>query len=397
VRALLKGLFLVPLLVLSGWASSLELVQSVPLESDLGQPGVRSTAEVWLELINGARETLDIEQFYVSDGTLEKPGNPAGRESLVPILKAVEAAARRGVVVRLLVDKAFLDTYPVSLERLGKVKNIHTAILDMKRLGGGVQHSKFIIADGQRAYVGSANWDWRALTHIHELGLKVDDEFVGAWIAQLFELDWALCSATDRRQAEAMVPMFPDPFPVVIDRTLVTPVAAPLNLLPTRRLWNGYQILRLIEESSRSLDIQVMTYGLVSRDGAYWDLLDRGLRHAAQRGVHVRLLVSDWSLKETQRPWLESLDVLPGVEVRVSSLPVHSGGESPFARVEHCKYLVADGENTWLGSSNWERDYFHSSRNLGLILEGGSIPAQLTDTFNRSWNGHWTRTLETQL
>lgn len=390
----LCALLLIPLMSVIAWSSSLELFESVPLESTLGEPGLRSTAEVWLELINGATERLEISQFYIADGTLEGPGNPAGRESLVPVLKAVEKAARRGVAVRILVDQVFLEKYPVTVERLGKVKGITTAVLDLKRLGGGVQHAKYLVADGRRVCLGSANWDWRALSHIHELGLRVDDEFVGGWVQQLFDLDWALCHATDRRAAEALVPVYPDPFPVVIEGARVSPVAGPLNLVPTRRLWNGYQLVRLIEEAAHSLDIQVMTYAPLAYDHTYWDLLDRALRHAAQRGVTVRLLVSDWSTKEHQLPWLQSLDVLPGIEVRVSSLPAHSGGPIPFARVEHCKYLVADGENAWLGSSNWERDYFHSSRNLGLVLEGGQVPGQLQSIFQRSWSGSWTQTLK---
>ncbi|MCA9785964.1 MAG: hypothetical protein KDC10_07810 [Calditrichaeota bacterium] len=380
-------------LSLPAFASSLELVESVPLETRIGEPGLRATQTAWLELINGARETLDIEQFYIADGELEPPGNEAGRQSLTPVLQAVEAAAARGVAVRILVDRVFLDTYPQTVDRLGRVKGIQTAVLDLKRLDGGVQHAKFMLADSRRAYVGSANWDWRALSQIHELGLVVDDEFTGGWIQRLFNLDWALCDSPDRASAEALVDEYPDPFPVVIDHTRVTPVSSPLEYLPTRRLWNGYQIVRLIEEAEESVDVQVLTYGLESRDGEYWDTLDRALRHAAQRQLRVRLLVSDWSLKPTQLPWLRSLDSLPGVEVRVSRVPAHSGGAIPFSRVEHCKYMVTDSKNAWLGSSNWERDYFHSSRNLGLVLEGGQVPGQLESVFERSWTGDWTTAL----
>ena len=51
----------------AAWASNVEVVQSVPLETTLSVAGIRETQAVWLEMINGAQSTLDLEQFYVSD------------------------------------------------------------------------------------------------------------------------------------------------------------------------------------------------------------------------------------------------------------------------------------------------------------------------------------------
>lgn len=36
----------------------------------------------------------------------------------------------------------------------------------MKRLTGGVLHSKFWVVDDKHVYVGSANMDWRSLTQV---------------------------------------------------------------------------------------------------------------------------------------------------------------------------------------------------------------------------------------
>jgi len=40
----------------------------------------------------------------------------------------------------------------------------------MRKLTGGVLHSKFWVVDGRHIYLGSANMDWRALTQVKELG-----------------------------------------------------------------------------------------------------------------------------------------------------------------------------------------------------------------------------------
>ena len=39
--------------------------------------------------------------------------------------------------------------------------------------------------------------------------------------------------------------------------------------------------------------------------------------------------------------------------------------------------------------SNWEREYFTSNRNLGLIVEGKSVGAQLDGIFASVWNSNY--------
>lgn len=40
-------------------------------------------------------------------------------------------------------------------------------------IGGGVLHTKVWTVDGQHAYLGSANMDWRSLTQVKELGVLI--------------------------------------------------------------------------------------------------------------------------------------------------------------------------------------------------------------------------------
>ena len=46
------------------------------------------------------------------------------------------------------------------------------------------------VADGRRAFLGSQNFDWRALKHIHETGLLVTLPRLVRQIQEIFELDW---------------------------------------------------------------------------------------------------------------------------------------------------------------------------------------------------------------
>ena len=52
--------------------TSIELVESVPLETSLDMPDIRNTADVWLDLIRSANKSIDIEIFYLS----HEPGEP---------------------------------------------------------------------------------------------------------------------------------------------------------------------------------------------------------------------------------------------------------------------------------------------------------------------------------
>jgi len=67
-------------------------------------------------------------------------------------------------------------------------------------------------------------------------------------------------------------------------------------------------------------------------------------------------------LKAAQKKTIKSLSLAPGLELRISSIPVYSGGFIPYARTEHCKYMVVDGETSWIGTGNWEESYFRNCR-----------------------------------
>src|SRR5262245_54352675 len=133
-------------------------------------------------MIDGARRTLDLEHFYLSHW----PGEPTG-----PVLDALGRAARRGVRVRLILDAGMHSTYPLPADSLAGVPGIAVRVIDMKKVAGsGVQHSKYLIVDGEQIFVGSQNLDWRSLKHIHELGVRARDARIAEHFVRVFEMDW---------------------------------------------------------------------------------------------------------------------------------------------------------------------------------------------------------------
>ena len=167
-------------------SAELTIVESVPEETVYGSTLTARPLEVWLGMINGAAKTLDIEQFYIAT----VPGEP-----MVQVLSAIKAAAERGVKVRVIVDRVMMKESGAPLRDLASVSNIETRVINYKKLGGGIQHSKFFIVDSSAVYAGSQNFDWRSLKHIHEVGLKIESRRAARTFETIFEADWRMAAS----------------------------------------------------------------------------------------------------------------------------------------------------------------------------------------------------------
>jgi phosphatidylserine/phosphatidylglycerophosphate/cardiolipin synthase-like enzyme len=369
-------------------ARPITLVETRPVETRLGNPEFPASLDVWLDMIRGARERLDLEHFYCSDW----PDEP-----LRPVLDALGAAAARGVRVRLLLDRRMHATYPEPADSLGRVPGIEVRTIDFRTLAGGVQHAKCMLADGETVFLGSQNLDWRALRHIHELGVRIREPRLAAVFQEVFDLDWAAAGRApgDTVTADTLAALragvargTPPELPLTVvqapgDTVRVWPSYSPRGFIPDPALWDLDALVRLLDGARREVVAQVLSYAAASR-GSDDPTLDRALRRAAARGVRVRLIVSDWQ-GGAGLDHLRGLAAVPNVEVRIASVPEWSGGYIPYARVEHCKFAVVDGRLLWIGTSNWSPDYFHGSRNLAVTLDNRRLAAQARRTFEVSW------------
>jgi phosphatidylserine/phosphatidylglycerophosphate/cardiolipin synthase-like enzyme len=364
-------------------APTLQLGESRPLETKLGDPGVWTATETWLDMIKKSRVTLDLEHFYLS----HRPG-----EALQPVLDEIGKAAKRGVKVRLLLDASMYKTYPRVADSLGKLPNVQFRKVDYRRLAGGVQHAKFMIADGHEVWVGSQNLDWRSLTQIHELGIRARNKVLAEAATAVFETDWRGADTTVAFDKGAYWSKA-RPLRIaqgVLDSADVWFGASPPSTTPTGIPWDLDLILARIAGAKRELTVQVMQYGIRNRGGADDSTLHNALLKAAARGVKVRVLVSDWALGGGNEPALRDLAAHANVEVRITRVPDWSGGYIPFARVEHCKFMTADEEWLWIGTSNWEPSYFNSTRNVGFTIRNEGLAQQAKRIFEKSWSNPTT-------
>lgn len=370
--------------------NSIELVESIPVETTLDNEDIRNTPELWLEMINGAKRTLDFGEFYIS----HKEG-----EALTPILEAVTAAADRGVQVRFVIDGNMYKTYPETADELNENPNIEVRIYHLSSITGGVLHAKYFIVDDREVFLGSQNFDWRALKHIHELGLRISDKDIAGFYKELFELDWRLSDRdTDTGAVLASLERRPELAAYKLkDKNYgnsgIIPTASNPRIIYHSANWDETQLLNLIDHAEENIRIQLLSYSPLSRGGLY-EQLDFALRRAAARGVQVQMILSDWNFHSPRIEYIKSLHAIPNIELRFSTIPEASEGYIGFARVEHCKFMVIDDEKFWLGTSNWSKSYFHQGRNLGIIVQNEKMAKRVSGIFMKSWDSEYCSPVE---
>ncbi|MEA2076871.1 MAG: phospholipase D-like domain-containing protein [Candidatus Marinimicrobia bacterium] len=359
----------------------IELVESIPIETTLDNEDIRNTSEVWIEMISSARHSLDFGEFYIS----HKKG-----EALEPVLNAVLAAAGRGVKIRFIVDGNMYKTYPETADKLNEHPNINVQVYKLSEITGGVLHAKYFIVDEKEIFIGSQNFDWRALKHIHELGIRIENKKLVLFYMELFELDWQLSAEdanselilsniTHRDVLESFVVKKSK-----YEKINLTPTASNPKIIYNTANWDESNLVRLIGSAEKSIRIQLLSYSPLSRKELY-ETLDLALRKAAARGVKVEMILSDWNFYSPRIEYIKSLHAIPNIEIKFSTIPEASEGYIGYARVEHCKFMVVDDKEFWLGTSNWSKGYFHKGRNLGIIVQNEKLATRVSGIFKKSW------------
>jgi len=360
-----------------------ELVYSYPVETSLEEPDLRLAQDAWPAMFDSATKTIDIEQFYVT---------PSTGEPLEQSLLALERAAKRGVKIRVILEKKFEKNSLDGIARLKAIPDLDLRILDWSKVNGdGIIHAKFFVVDSTQAFVGSHNFDWRALKHIHELGLRITDPDVVTSVQKVFNHDWALTDAAAAPQEEQREPWFERAGRAYL-------VASPWRRNPDGVGDSEAELVRLIGEASSDLAIQLLDYNptTYARPKRFYSPIDNALRDAAVRGVKIRLLVSHWNTDEHSVAHIKSLSLVPGIEVRVITIPEAKQGPIPFARTAHSKYMVADGKATWIGTSNWAGGYLDSSRNLEIVVKDAPLAARTAAMHARLWGSPYSEPLQVQ-
>jgi len=155
--------------------------------------------------------------------------------------------------------------------------------------------------------------------------------------------------------------------------------------------------VQMIRGAERTLDLQYYIF----RGDESGTLLTEELRHAADRGVRVRLLVDDGDTTWGDERILQ-LDGYPNIQVRVFNPFSYRGHNSLFRNVDfilhkarldyrmHNKLLVADNAIALIGGRNVGNQYFQIDPASQFadddIFVAGPVSQTLSGVFDEFWN-----------
>ena len=378
------GLLLSPLAQADFSIPGFELVHTVPVDTALGTADLRQPGPVWIELFDGAKNTIDIGQFYAAD----HPGSVMDK-----VIDHLEAAGKRGVKIRFLMEEKGIKLSEGStLERLRAIPNLTFRVMPYGQVSGGIIHAKYMIVDARQAFVGSQNFDWRSLEHIHETGLRISDATVVGQVQAIFDQDW--------QAQQALAEHRPVPLPATGQAPVRTGnylVASPQRYNPPGVGDSQLELPRLLAEAKKEVRVQLLDYAPLSygpdNTRPYYAVIDNAVRAAAARGVSIKLMVSNWNTDKLELPYLKSLAVLPNVQIKIVTLPEAKQGFIPYARVIHSKTMEIDGQLAWVGTSNWLGGYLDNSRNLEVVMRSETMAKRVGDLHRQLWDGPYARAL----
>jgi len=162
---------------------------------------------------------------------------------------------------------------------------------------------------------GSQNFDWRALSHIHELGIRAEDSGIAATLESIFETDWAqgVTVGTNRSMGVISHKGGTHDSPATV---LASPVAAN----PSGVGYTLQSLVKMIQSANQSVRIQVMEYKLrpASKVGRWtaqmflifalqrpnvMPLADLGIRNAVRKAYGLLELPTAAELAEIAQKW----------------------------------------------------------------------------------------------
>ncbi|GMT09483.1 hypothetical protein PFISCL1PPCAC_780 [Pristionchus fissidentatus] len=394
--------------------------------------GTTSTTDCWLRLINEAKEKIVIGSYYwtlllaetaeCEEEEVCKKYSKDGQK----IYDALIDAATKGIKIQIAMNaltSGYTDIEPITIRDVNPV-NVSVRQVDFPRfLGNGILHTKSWSVDGKNSYVGSANFDWRSLTQVKEIGVAVYNcPCIAEDVQRMLDIYWEM-GATDSQLPE----YWPSQYTTNAnhDHPYLVPSkdgpnkavhfsSAPPQLDSCGRDSDIDNMVKLIDEAEDYLYMAVMDYApstLYDKPTRYYDKLDAAIRRAAfDRFVDVKFMMSKWvSTKKKSYSYMFDFDDFgyylpckPGVspcksgkiEARIYEMPQERFEKIPYARVQHTKYFVSE-KATYIGTSNWSADYWISTGGIGISIrsadDGGKekVVNDVKELFLRDWKSKY--------
>ncbi|MEA9983867.1 MULTISPECIES: cardiolipin synthase [Subtercola] len=284
---------------------------------------------------------------------------------------ALEAAVKRGVTVRVLLDHIAsirTSTHRATFKRLTDIGVIWQFMLPVQPLKGKWQrpdlrnHRKLLVIDGLVGFMGSQNLIDRSYNKKSNIrrGLQWQDLMtrvegpIVTGINAIFITDWY--SETDELLDR-------ETSPIREEAVNSNPDALDCQLVPSGPGFEGENNLRLF------LALMYYAQKKVIITSPYFvpdDSMLYAITTAAERGIHVELFVSEIGdqagVYHAQRSYYEAL-LRAGVHIWLY--------ESPY--ILHAKHFTIDDDIAVIGSSNMDIRSFNLDLEISLMVRGATF------------------------
>jgi phosphatidylserine/phosphatidylglycerophosphate/cardiolipin synthase-like enzyme len=284
------------------------------------------SAKPILAAIEGASQTLRVKMFVFSDPALRK---------------AIIAAQRRGVTVRVMLNPA---------RRSGEQEN-EAARTALERAGIAVQdanpafaltHEKSMVVDDVTAFVNSLNWTTRNLTETRDYAVVTTRGHDVSEIIECFEADWHRQAFTPRDKSDLV--WCPGP--------------------------GRDRICRFIDEARHKLFVQNERF----QDTVIVEHLVR----AARRGVKVHVMARPAHTLKREKlvEGVGGLRIMADVGIKIHKLK--------HLKL-HGKMLLADGVGAIVGSINFAAGSLDGRRELAIEVRDATVVDRLHKIAAHDW------------
>ena len=284
------------------------------------------SAKPILAAIEGASQTLRVKMFVFSDPALRK---------------AIIAAQRRGVAVRVMLNPA---------RRSGEQEN-EAARAALERAGIAVQdanpafaltHEKSMVVDDVTAFVNSLNWTTRNLTETRDYAVVTTRGHDVSEIIECFEADWHRQAFTPRDKSDLV--WCPGP--------------------------GRDRICRFIDEARHKLFVQNERF----QDTVIVERLVRATRRGVK--VHVMARPAHTLKREKLVEGVGGLRIMADVGIKIHKLK--------HLKL-HGKMLLADGVGAIVGSINFAAGSLDGRRELAIEVRDATVVDRLHKIAAHDW------------
>ncbi len=334
----LLGLLVFCLFVVCPLTRAADPPQVLPL---VDRPGRTAYCDRVEEVLAGAQRTVDL---LLSEARLEEN----------PLWEPVLAAAGRGVRVRVLLDAS--DWEPsITQKNRPTIDYLLAHGIEARFDDPAVTtHAKLVVVDRTTVVLGSTNWNRYAFTQQEQANLVVVDPQVGEVFSTYFDRLWAGT-------------LFPGA--VTLDFGFLEEPGAFLVPLPETEGTLNYTrlLLALLGRARRSVHVVMyrMSHYATFQDSRSNELLD-ALIGASSRGLDVRVVTDDCAY------YPESADANAEAAAYLLRHGVAVRMDDPD-ETTHAKLVIIDGEDTLLGSTNW--NYYSLERDNEVDLAALRLPS----------------------